>query len=1605
MNVIPVDDRINILQVKCAGESVNSVNDKSCMRSKYIRFFISSTFADMKVERDLLQEVFYEIVPIYKEKGWQIETVDLRWGISTEAGYHNKTMQICEQELKRCQQLSPKPNFIILLGNRYGWIPLPEKITMHDFEEMRMTKEEKALFDKWYLLDTNALPDGQYLLKARTGDYRKDDIWKEQAEKPLKELFFRNTKHKLTFFQRLFANRQSPFLQDFGLSATEQEIRLGALNIDDACEHVIAYFRNLTDIPDDKRANFIESDKECAEQLTNLKKKLHDKLDNSNVYSVNLSYDCYRQEPFELAFKQQMRMRITNIIDRTIEDSNHDTTNSENAFHLAIAAEEADGFVGRETELNFIDSYLRDQESFRALWIKSPSGAGKTALLAKVVETYKDDFHVICRFCGRSIDSSSAISLLRSIWWDLHQGDSRKCNDIKKYMDFPGQHHKPWECIKCKLEKMESDNPVLVVVDAINQAEEDTEGFSLLKWLDFKLSPAVKVIVSSTDELRYSFASEHISIYSLHDMGNDAWSQVQRQLSRHGRDLTQKQRKQVMCAIKQSDRSAIFLDVLGKCLCSVTSTTELDDLPHTLTTLVGYLMDNLSRPENHGTLIVRKVMSLLVSDRVGLSQTEILDLLSHDEEFYAQVKHDSLHELPKTDERHIPPILWSRLLYDLEPLLRHLTTKAGQVLSIFHSELRQAIANNYLSTQKEQIKTFQSLYQYYYLQTDQDKNTPHALLEVIYCAVKLMDYTRKCNKEVFQSTGREIYHLLIDNARFLTLKALHYAESLMNDYLLAMPYFGVNEQRLLISVQRLLMKAANLTVINDSSGNIGVSRARLLPNEEHFLCYLRNLPSTMPLRKAIEGIYDTGIIMENTLTDCDHDKDDGTIFVIPRLGKMPRMSDDATKVASLFENNHQIIMVDLREPLNEKKINVAKQVHDMHFSHDMHYVAIQVEDSCFLYDTVNSKCLYKKTMSKHGIITLSSDGRILAMFNNGEIEVVDIHDHTSVSYNSLLCGKISPSGKYVWAIDETHILHRYDYNNGIDAYLRTFNPQDINEQAVSKNDEKKKTDPRPTRIIACSDSCCAVDYKDMTCCLTFKEGANSCERNYYTPGYLIYGENNDILFNKRGYLLIRNQNSRDRSQSLQIDLLWSCASPDLSLILSETYEDKFARIVDVRKVQQRFNAKSSGNNGVNSLTCSYDGHKIWCAYGFNFAIDYQEAIARIIDGKKTAWIPPVGKEFQFVTQVSASPDGSLLALSIQHYLDNGGCEFMVVTSDNKTVVRQNTGDYSAIGIAFSEDGHYLLAKTGHLINLPDPTVFLFNCHGKKMYESSEHKDLGSDDFICFSRNNRYVIGGGRSHIDLLEPAVSTKQEGEIYTIVPSGMMAVRFKHFCVQPPVGNGFLSSDKGGNIYFNHLDSNKRSVFKLLAPYQPMACSPSGRFIYLLHKGKLSVWDWIGTQQIIKLMDHVQWIVPALDDNHIYVICDDYMILLLNIATEQVEQKAFMGRTVFQKACAQGLAVTNDYCEIALLHPDPSLHVNTPAPTTFVRHWNLEQRKLQSPVAVCPACGHHISMSKRLSDVLKPAPESFENIHRSDWDDSRLYGYKCSYCNSSLSFNPYIL
>ena len=44
-------------------------------------------------------------------------------------------MQYCINEVSRCS-VEPKPNLLILLGQRYGWGPLPSSINPDDFKDV-----------------------------------------------------------------------------------------------------------------------------------------------------------------------------------------------------------------------------------------------------------------------------------------------------------------------------------------------------------------------------------------------------------------------------------------------------------------------------------------------------------------------------------------------------------------------------------------------------------------------------------------------------------------------------------------------------------------------------------------------------------------------------------------------------------------------------------------------------------------------------------------------------------------------------------------------------------------------------------------------------------------------------------------------------------------------------------------------------------------------------------------------------------------------------------------------------------------------------------------------------------------------------------------------------------------------------------------------------------------------------------------------------------------------------------------------------------------------------------------------------------------------------
>jgi Domain of unknown function (DUF4062) len=157
------------------------------MLLKAFRLFVSSTFTDFRQERELLQSKVFPALDAYcSAKGYQFHAVDLRWGVNEEAQLDQRTAEICLGEVAAAKQY-PSPNFLIMVGDRYGWVPLPFAIPLDEFEAATAWFAERARagdegqLRKVYRLDENYLvpslgSNPQGLTPAYTLRSREDEI-------------------------------------------------------------------------------------------------------------------------------------------------------------------------------------------------------------------------------------------------------------------------------------------------------------------------------------------------------------------------------------------------------------------------------------------------------------------------------------------------------------------------------------------------------------------------------------------------------------------------------------------------------------------------------------------------------------------------------------------------------------------------------------------------------------------------------------------------------------------------------------------------------------------------------------------------------------------------------------------------------------------------------------------------------------------------------------------------------------------------------------------------------------------------------------------------------------------------------------------------------------------------------------------------------------------------------------------------------------------------------------------------------------------------------------------------------------------------------------
>jgi NACHT domain- and WD repeat-containing protein len=674
-------------------------------RNKTIRVFLSSTFEDLKMERDALQQKAFRNLREYcRERGWQFQAVDLRWGINNEATIDQRTMEICLREIARCQEQSPRPNFIVLLGERYGWRPLPDRILQSVEAKMNpeMSPEINSLFRQWYELDENQLSEPVWKLRAREGRYIDYNEYEKTIQKPLVAFFTRWAAENLPD-PEFPENKTNPLaLQRLSMerSATEQEIQAGAFGVEDAREHVFAFFRNMPDCPKEN-STWHDLDQNPVQRLrSHLKSYLHE----DNISEFSAGWDKAKNQPDNTHLEKlsnDVENALKVIIDREIES--YQLTNEhelEQGAHEAFASERTFGFSGRENDIAAICEHAA-QNNNTPFVVWGESGTGKSTLMAmatrKVQETLPHA-HVIIRFIGVTGKSANGHTLLADICRNLclfYGGEPAEIPEDPAKLQYAFREY---------LAKATEEHPLILFLDAPDQLN-DGDPARLLQWLPEVLPLNVKIILSTLKGVSFDVLKERKEpvpfFYEITPLtAADGRNALTAWLKRANRILQPHQTEQIIRDFEYAGCAPLYLHLAFEQAQHWESFARRQRLGRDIPEMIEEFYGNLSRPEAHGS-IVEKVLTAIRCAKQGLSDDEILGVLAADDEFWNSFGIQTYHtyndgETIATTSRLIPPVLWIRLYHDLEYYLTRRNAPGGEVITFYHRQLAEAVDSMYL---------------------------------------------------------------------------------------------------------------------------------------------------------------------------------------------------------------------------------------------------------------------------------------------------------------------------------------------------------------------------------------------------------------------------------------------------------------------------------------------------------------------------------------------------------------------------------------------------------------------------------------------------------------------------------------------------------------------------------------------------------------------------------------------------------------------------------------------------------------------------------------------------------------------------------------------
>ena len=686
-----------------------------------LRVFISSTFNDFRLERAVLQKyIFPKVKEEANKRGISFLPIDLRWGVPEEAQVDHRTMDICLSEVER-SVTQPHPDFIILSGDKYGWIPIPRVIEKEEFEtvlnKLKELNEDTSILKKWYELDENQLSTS-YILKSRDEiidkDYTNWENWAEVEDK------IRTLLQKAVNNLDLSEEQKEKYF----ISATHEEFRT-----------FLKYKKNK------KLKNNIISFIREFKDIDGIGKEIKEKLADENREKI----EVFRKEIKENTAKENLKEKkvISKVYEKLIEKYSQKNKNIEEVFKDINTLEEIRGSLGNEEFEEYLIEFARFieeklinslehiktdfnekdyQQDFKNFLLNKPffgrnqeikeileaiknndkvliygeSGVGKSSIIARVIDKLEKEKKIVYRFSGATQTSSNLINMLNSILEELGIEVEKKEN---KTDNLNQQKDLKTELLKIGEKLNQINKEVIIIIDAIDQLK--SANYDELEWLPNNKN--IKIVISVLKDKNYK--EDSLYFKKLNQMINSVIEikriknkkeLLQKLLETENRTLQENQFEYVLNK-KDSDKP-LYLTIAKEELKFWRSYDELADnseeetktkryLSPTQKEIIKEFFNNLKTMHNIIPELVERVLGYISTSQEYLSEELLLEVLSKDKELLSKI--ENKHHKNLTNE--LPPAVWSRFRW----MIREYIKEEDGYIRFYHREFEDIIDEYY----------------------------------------------------------------------------------------------------------------------------------------------------------------------------------------------------------------------------------------------------------------------------------------------------------------------------------------------------------------------------------------------------------------------------------------------------------------------------------------------------------------------------------------------------------------------------------------------------------------------------------------------------------------------------------------------------------------------------------------------------------------------------------------------------------------------------------------------------------------------------------------------------------------------------------------------